>query len=806
MQRVFALLVLLVLSVPVGLSITGCQTAVGDYCNGLGYGPKKSQVAAIDLEPKTTGISLSWGQTAQLGAPTATSCGAGSPVSVSRYNYGSSNLQLADVSPSGEICGGTWNRNSPGGIPDYTICTPPAGSGAGACTATSCGVVQMTVAAAGVASNPVPIYVHPPITSISIDPNSAVGTQCYSQNQPGPVLSPFAPTGGTATVKVLGPNGLPIDPTDVGTITYNAAIPSVVSINNTSATGTGVNGSTTANMPGSTVINATVSASSSGSAAGYFYTCPPKSIALSVLGNHTGDGITTPVTVNAGTPVNINAVVTDTNGQTINGLTFDYTSTEPQNITVSTIGQVASKWPGDASISAICQPGSCNPAPISKIGVFGTGTPIVSNTLRFTSPGRNSNILWMASTQSQFFSSIDLTTGIPGSPIRLPYIPNSMVMDQAGNTLYFGSYREMMVYSAITNSLSKEDTSVPGVVLAVSPDGANIVINDQLRQIIYLYSTNSGVSSIAGIATRAQFSPDGKNVYIVGPNTLYVHNEATGWSTYSSAATPIPPTTPPGPSQPTANCNLNNNTPGSAPYDPFCGPNLALTVPSIGPFISGSPTTAWGFCPSVSGTTPVFYPQAASVGVQTDALTATDNGQHILGADASALSDIWVFQDAAMTTPGIPTGACPSTDPGKPDGNTAQLGLKLSTSFNQLPLGFTASEVDQVVASANSSVAFVTYNSPSGGGILPAYTPSATAGQPGTITNIQLSAGANSPVDGIFSPNETIFFVSTTGDNLVHFIDPATLTETQTINPGLLDASGKPVPVQMMAVKPRSVR
>src|SRR6185437_13105645 len=329
MQRFFALFVLLAVSVPVGLSITACQTPVGDYCNGIGYGAKKTDVAAIDLEPKTTGISLAWGQTAQLGLPQATSCGeGGTPVSVALYYYGSSNLQLADISPNGEVCGGTWNRNSPGGIQDYTICTPPTGSSGGTCTSTSCGVVNLTATAAGVTSNPVQVYIHPPITSISIDPNSSVESQCYSQNTSGPVLTPL---GSSPTVTVLGPNGQPIDPADVGTISYKAITANIVNINNTSATGTGVNGATTANMPGATVINATVSKSSSGSAAGYFYTCPPKSIALSVIGNHTGDGVNTPISITSGLPINLSATVTDTRGQIINGLSLDYTSTSPEN-------------------------------------------------------------------------------------------------------------------------------------------------------------------------------------------------------------------------------------------------------------------------------------------------------------------------------------------------------------------------------------------------------------------------------------------------------------------------------------------
>lgn len=804
MQRFFALLVLLVVSIPAGLSITGCLTPVGDYCNGIGYGQKTSQVASIDLEPKTTGISLAWGQTGQINTPSALTC-KGASVTVTHYNYGDSNLLLADISPTGAICGGTWNRNSPGGIADYTICTPPTGSSGGTCTATSCGVVQITAAAAGVTSNPVPIYVHPPITSISFNANATNSPEngCVSQNMAGPTLSPTPASGQTlANVTVLGPNGQSIDAADVGTITYRAVDANIVSINDTSVTGTGVNGATTANMPGSTVITATVSQSSSGSAAGYFYTCPPKSINLSVVGGQAGS-IPNSYKVTSGTPVALNATVTDTQGNPITGLTFDYTSTEPENIAVSSIGQVSTTWPGQATITAICQPSECNPAPIGQIGVYGTGTPIVSNSVVFTAPGTNSNYLWMASTQSQFFSSIDLTTGVPGSPIRLPYIPNSMVLDQAGNNLYFGSYRELMVYSATTSSLTKQDTSVPGVVLAVSPDTTQVVINDQLRQVIYLYSPSSGTStSIAGIATQATFSPDSRNAYIVGPNTLYVHNIATGWSTYPINTTPNGATT--------TGCNLDNNTPGSGTYDPFCGVGVALTEPSVAAFVSGSPTTAYGFCPVVptgSGL-PVYNPQVASLTDRTDELASTSDGLHIFGADASdnKLTDISVT---------VPTGICPSTT-SDASGNTAQSGaINLNPAASQVGLGITASEIDQVIAAHNSSVAFVTYNNDCtynssiacGSGILPAYTPSATAGQAGTITDIQLSGSATAPIAGIFSPNDTLFFVSTAGDNLIHFIDftdPKIPRDIKTIDPGLVDAHGNKVPVQMMAVKPRS--
>jgi hypothetical protein len=787
MQRFLALIALFVFSLPVGLSIAGCSTNVGAYCNGLGYGPKTNAVQAIDLEPKTTGISLSWGQTGQISAPTATTC-KGTNASVSSYTYGSSNLLLADISPTGALCGGTWNRNSPGGIADFTICTPPSGSAAEQCTSTSCGVSQITASGGGVTSNPVPVYVHPPVSSIAISP-TAQQSGCTSQNHPGPTFSTTPPAGGTVPIVVVyGPNGVAIPASNVGTVTYTPVTASVVTINNTSTTGTGINGTTTANMPGSTVVNASVAQVSS--AAGYFYTCPPQNIALSINGNTTA-------VVNPSTPLNITATVTDTNNIPLSGLVLDYTSTRPQEIAVSSAGQVSATYASASAINAICQPTTCNPSPIGQIGNLGNGLPVVSNSLNVTSTGRVSTLLWMASTQSQFFSQIDLTTGVPSSPIRLPYMPNSMVADQAGTNLYFGSYRELMIYSAATNNLTTENTAVPGVVLAVSPDSTTAVINDQIRQVIYLYSTTTAatgtgssatstptvsITSTGGLATKATFSPDGKNVYIVGPNNLYVHNANSGWSTYSLGATE-------------QSCTLNNNSPlappatGAPAYDPFCGADATLTIPSVGAFIAGSPMTAHSFCAN-NNANPIYYPQAiiGPAAVQTDKLASTNDSKHIFGASVAGDN----FTDVGVT---VPTGPCPAVT-GDP--------LSFTTTLNQTPLaGITPTEIDQVVASPDSSVAFVLYNSAAGTGLLPAYQPSATAGQLGALSNVQLSGSAQAPIAGIFSPDETIFFVSTSGDNLIHYVNPVTLQDTQTINPGLTNPNGQAVPVQLMAIKPR---
>ena len=74
---------------------------------------------------------------------------------------------------------------------------------------------------------------------------------------------------------------------------------------------------------------------------------------------------------------------------------------------------------------------------------------------------------------------MELLTGNPGSTVRLPYVPNSMVMDQLGTNLYFGSPHELMIYSTSSNSLATQNINVPGVVLAVSPNGSHLLVNDQ---------------------------------------------------------------------------------------------------------------------------------------------------------------------------------------------------------------------------------------------------------------------------------------------------------------------------------------
>jgi trimeric autotransporter adhesin len=815
MQRFLTFVVLAFLTVPVGLSIQGCANKNSNYCNGAGYGYNKTQPVSIALQPQTTGLSVAFSQTSQLQSPTAENCTGGS-ASVGTYTYGTTDRTIADVSPTGAVCGGTWNLHTPA-VAAYTTCLPT----------NKTGVAYMTASAAGFTSNQVAVYSHPPITSLAVQgpTNTTTGqAQCLSQGLTSQLdATAYCTSTGTSgscpsptvaagqQVLLCSPSILPgggYGPNDcnnvIGHLTYSPASAGIVTIDQ--------NGVATAQAPGSTLITGTVAQTSSN--AGYFYTCPPAKIALSVAS--TG---ATSASVTLNTPLALTATVTDVNNNVINGLPLSYVSTNPGSIAVSSTGAVTAAFPSNSAITAICQPTTCNPAPINQMGTLGTGVPAISNFVQIASPGKNSNYIWISSPGSPYFVPIDLSTGTIGAQVKLPYSPNSMVLDPTGTTLYFGSYHELMTYSAATNTLSSEVTAIPGVVLAASPTNSSVVVNDQLRGVIYLYSpsvttgtgstaTTSGGSftSVAGIAQKAAYTADGQTVYILGDGVLYIHNVFTGWSTEPLPANqggpttgicPATNTTSPIPTNPTTyppNTTANpNNT-----YNMFCSPDLAVTIPAAAVFLSGSPTSAYGECPETTVKPVVTYPEAATVAAISDHVASTTDGKHIIGASANPAT----LTDLSIT---VPIDACPSDA----NGQTTGIVFNPPPVVNQTSLAaYGITTVNQVIAATNSLEAFVTYSSaattpPTGGALLPVYKPSATAGTLGTLSSVKLTGTALAPVAGIFSPDNTIFFTGTTGDNLLHLIDTTTLLDTQQINPKLTDINGNPLPPVFLAVKPR---
>jgi hypothetical protein len=829
MRRFLTLVCLLCLAIPAGISISGCtRNPDANYCNGAGYGMKITDVATITLQPATTGISMAFGQTRQVSSPSAFTC-KGTAAAASAYSYGSTNNQLVDISPNGNICAGTWNRNSGGGIPNYTVCSlpNPMPSTSGLPYATA----YISATAAGVTSNPVEVYVHAPVTAVSlVTPPATNGTGCYSQGvqttldaqacysgtnslgQTANVLlcAPSSVTSNFACPLPQGVTSVPNCTASIGTLNYSVGTAQVASI----TTNTTTNQVTiTAEQPGTTAITASVA--QSGSSAGYFSTCPPKYISVTLANGSTSGTIT------EGTTQNLTTNVTDTNGKTITGLSLTYQSTDPIDISAGASGSVTTSFPGVASIYAICQPPGCNPAPINEIGTYGTGLPIASNAVTVTTPGTSSDYVWFAAPgQSQYVIPVELLTGTVGSTIRLPYVPNSMVMDRTGNSLYFGSPHELMVYSTASNALTTQSTAVPGVVLAVSPNNTQVLINDQVRQLFYIYNVSGGsATTIGGMGNAAAWTPDSQTLYITDSaslnnaaegvtghtDTLYVYNANTGWSIYGTGSSAPLPSSP----------LMNPLPPGILPpYTPITLPgNVAISstvqtpaivVPSMGAFFRGAPTVDHTWCPT--GTVDnfasmAFYPEPAgdSVPVQSDALAATTDGKHILGAAATSsgvtVSDIGVNIPTVDSPAGILTPTmCPLTtnSSGVQTLNALPAAPVVEATYTLNTADVNATAVNQVVPSPESNLAFITYtaDATNTNAELPFYVPGTGVG----YVPLKTQTGGTAPIAplaGAFTPDDALFFVSTAGDNMIHYIsiplvssNPAS-ADTKQISPNL---------------------
>jgi hypothetical protein len=160
-------------------------------------------------------------------------------------------------------------------------------------------------------------------------------------------------------------SAIPACSASIGTFTYSVGTSTIGTIDSD-------NNTITAAQPGTTVITAAIAGS--GSSAGYFSTCPPKTISV-VLANGGTSG-----TVTKGATQNLTTVITDTNGNTITGLSLDYQSTNPIDLSVTSAGAITSKYPGVADVNAVCQPSTCNPAPINKLGFNGTGLSVSHHT------------------------------------------------------------------------------------------------------------------------------------------------------------------------------------------------------------------------------------------------------------------------------------------------------------------------------------------------------------------------------------------------------------------------------------------
>ena len=159
--------------------------------------------------------------------------------------------------------------------------------------------------------------------------------------------------------------------------------------------------------------------------------------------------------------------------------------------------------------------------------------------------------------------------------------------------------------STANNSVTTQTTSFPAWCWPYRRTTRTVLINDQVRQLFYLYNVSGGSSStFGGMGTAAAWTPDS--------DTLYIVDSAAQQHGGIAAA-----------SQPTR-CTSITRAPAGPPILRFCqhqltggSQSLAITIPSVGAFLSGSSTVAHTWCPS--GTVGnyanmIFYPQGPSAG------------------------------------------------------------------------------------------------------------------------------------------------------------------------------------------------
>ncbi|HXY09420.1 MAG TPA: hypothetical protein VEI52_16370 [Terriglobales bacterium] len=481
--------------------------------------------ASVSISPSPS-MSLEIGTTASFFTTVlnATKASLTEPVT-----FVSSNPSVASVAANGLVCGGSWDSlTSPG------YCTPGR-----------TGQAQVVAIAEGVSSPPTTVYVHQHIDQVGIRDLCAVASPpapCTLPRNPCQSLQQLNTVQNTVYEAHAFSQGNDVTST-VGQFTWQAANLGVVTLSSTNKqlanllNGISLNQVVaTAQTPGMSPVVATIGSSVSTPIT--FTTCAVQSIALEISG----------ATANTRT---IAATVTDSVGNVIlsPGLTtpigLTWSSSQPGSVTVTPAG-LASVTSGAATIIASCTPPTCNTGFVPSLPIYPENAEFVesaSSTSTSTSGSTTTTgttTVYASSTACGTISNC-VSTVVPiiapantvGTSITLPVTPNSLVFNRQGSKAYLGTdsglfgSKGLIVLDSSSNTIT-QFPSTPGKVLAVSPDGAKVIVSDtaDLPNQLYVFDTASGTNVAYAIngASAADFSPDSLKAYIIAGSTLYVYS------------------------------------------------------------------------------------------------------------------------------------------------------------------------------------------------------------------------------------------------------------------------------------------
>ena len=488
-----------------------------------------------------TGVGLTPGPTISLETGQAVAFTAAPAADT--FSYQSSNPTVVTIADNGQACAGTWNSLS---VPQ--ICTPgPVGTS------------QVTASTLGVTSSPVTIYVHAPITSIAIskvpgqpqtlrpdciskgpvhgpeswlfeaaafngttDITASVGPFSWQQINPGPanIVALVTPPNGTPGC-LLSPQGQCLN--------RQAAIANTPGVGSIYAAASGFNG-----QPIS------------------IETCRVQSISVAAAGDPPS---TTSFVVNSGTATTLNATVTDIAGLPIAGVPLTWTPANPVSVGASgasstvygSVGTASASGAGAGTVIASCTPPTCNAGikpslPIYPQAAFSfdvqnpSATPANPTVYATTTACTTANPSGATCTPTVVSLTRTSSTSAfaAGTPVTLPSSPNSFVFDNSGGNAYLGvdsasfGQQGLMIFNGSSVSAA---TSVPGKVLAISPDRASVIVSDTAdspKQLFICTNCGSGSRTVTTLlisATAAAFSPDNLKAYILAGNNVYVYSK-----------------------------------------------------------------------------------------------------------------------------------------------------------------------------------------------------------------------------------------------------------------------------------------
>lgn len=707
-------------------------------------------------------ISLELGKTQALTATAKNSAGS---TLTEIFAYQSSNSSIVTVANNGNMCAGTWD----------SVITPVV------CTPGSTGTAQVAATAQGVSSPPVTVFVHQHITNIVISkvPNQppTLSSICLSKGAPsGPESALYqasAFSGNTDITPSVGPfNWAPILVTGQTTsaVSLSALTPGSTQcfpgqqgacLNQERAT---------ASSPGMSLFFA--SASGVNSQPLPFTTCPVQTISISALNNPS-----TSFLVTSGTSTALNASVTDILGMPLTGVPLTWSSSNPTDVSVSggtstvfgSVGTVSSPAIGAAAITASCTPPTCNGGISPSMPIYPTqaisfqvssttapASPTVYATSTACSPPTNSTNQSCTTRVVPITRASTTANFTAGTPIALPFSPNSFEFDPKGtngylgvDTLAFGTQGAMVLNGTTVTQVS----NAAGKVLATSPDGTLAIFSDTSdspnRVFICETCNSTTAQNVATFlfngAVAAAFSPD---------------SISGGFKAYIVSGQSCPGTS-------SAGCLLVFSKVDSAKMAPLNGPASDVTFIGSGTlgYIAGGDPAGAAFLPTCDDPTAVL--PLPSVAVPSQLIRALPDGQSALALNPPTLQTVTA---QISGTPAVGVPGCPA-----PRGF-----LSISNGLQPaVSLGVGAFTPTQFFISPDGSTAYVLGETGSGATI--ARLPFVIAFNLTTQTASDITlAGNATPLSASISPSGNLLFVGAS-DGAVHVIDTTTQLDTQQV-------------------------